>query len=253
MKSLKKILAAMIAIVTVFSLAGCGETETGKYIIYSDNSFAPFEFYDNETQKYIGVDMDILAAIAEDQGFEYEMRNEGFDAAMGAVQAGQGHGMIAGMTINDERKLTFDFSDGYFEDGSILAVAANSTIASVEDLKGKVVAAKKGTTSTDYAESIKDQYGFTITYFEDSPTMYQAVVTGSAVACFEDFSVVGWAIKNDGVALKTVGEVVNPAYYGFGVKKGMNSELIEMFNKGLANIKANGKYDEILARYGYAQ
>ena len=83
--------------------------------------------------------------------------------------------------------------------------------------------------------------------------MYQAVVTGSAVACFEDFSVVGWAIKNDGVALKTVGEVVNPAYYGFGVKKGMNSELIEMFNKGLASIKANGKYDEILARYGYAQ
>ena len=52
------------------------------------------------------------------------------------------------------------------------------------------------------------------------------------------------------VNLKTVGEVINPAPYGFAVKKGTFPELIEMFNKGLENIKANGKYDEILAKYG---
>jgi polar amino acid transport system substrate-binding protein len=45
--------------------------------------------------------------------------------------------------------------------------------------------------------------------------------------------------------------VVNKAYYGFAVKKGTNPELIEKFNAGLASIKANGKYEEILAKYGY--
>ena len=54
------------------------------------------------------------------------------------------------------------------------------------------------------------------------------------------------------MALKTVGDIQNSAYYGFAVQKGTNPELIEMFNKGLSDIKENGKYDEILAKYGYA-
>ena len=256
---MKKFLAILMAVL-MFALcfAGCGAgNETDKpadaqktYVIYSDNSFAPFEFL--EGGKYIGVDMDILAAVAEDQGFTYEMHNEGFDAAMGAVQAGQADAMIAGMTINDKRKETFDFSDGYFDDGSIMVVAAGNTAINAEaDLAGKKIAAKEGTVSTDYAESIKDKYGFEISYFEDSPTMYQAVITGNADACFEDYSVAAWAIKSQGVALKTVGNVINPSAYGFAVKKGANAELIEMFNAGLASIKASGKYDEILANYGY--
>lgn len=248
MKKIGKILALVLACVMLLSLASCGSSE---YVIYSDNAFAPFEFYDEESESYIGVDMEILDAIAKDQGIEYEVKNEGFDAAMGAVQSGQADAMIAGMTINDERKKTFDFSDGYFEDGSVMVVAADSTLSSPADLKGKLVAAKKGTTSTDYAESIKEEYGFDLTYFEDSPTMYQAVINGTAAACFEDFSVIGWAIKNEGVQLKVVGDVVNPGYYGFAVKKDTHPELIEKFNKGLANIKENGTYEKILAKYGY--
>ena len=111
-----------------------GVTPEKTYIIYSDNAFAPFEFLDTATNKYIGIDMDILAAVAKDQGFEYEVKNEGFDASMGAVQSGQADAMIAGMTITEERKKTFDFSEGYFEDGQIMVVPADSTAASVADL-----------------------------------------------------------------------------------------------------------------------
>lgn len=258
---MKRFLAILLAALMLFSLAACGNntkdstsndtnsTAERTYIIYSDNAFAPFEFLDGDA--YVGVDMDLFAAIAQDQGIKYEMKNEGFDASMGAVQAGQADGMIAGMTINDERKETYDFSDGYFEDGQIMVVAANSTIASEADLAGKKVAAKNGTESTKYVESLQPTYGFEILYYDDSPNMYQAVLTGAADACFEDRSVIGWAIQQNKMPLKTVGEVVNKAYYGFAVKKGQNAELIEKFNAGLKNIKANGKYDEILARYGY--
>jgi polar amino acid transport system substrate-binding protein len=251
MKNITRLLALVLVAVMACGFVGCGATDSNKYIIYSDNAFAPFEYLDKATNTYVGVDMDIMAAIAKDQGFEYEMKNEGFDAAMGAVQAGQADGMIAGMTINDARKENYDFSEGYFEDGSILVTAKDSTIAAEADLAGKKIAAKKGTTSTDYAESIKDKYGFTMIYFEDSPAMYQAVLTGSADACFEDRSVIGYAIKEQNMNLKTVGEVVKPAYYGFAVKKGQNAELIEKFNAGLKNIKANGEYEKILAKYGY--
>ena len=250
MKAIKRMLG--LALVLVLSLAAVGAAAEGKtYLIYSDNSFAPFEYYDTDVNAYVGVDMDLLAAIAEDQGFAYEARNEGFDASMGAVQAGQADGMIAGMTITDKRKETYDFSDGYFEDGQIMVVGAQSDIAAPEQLKGTVVAVKTSTMGATYAESICGECGFTLQYYEDSPTMYTAVMNGTNSACFEDRSVVEWAIKNENLPLKTVGDVIDARYYGFAVKKGSNPELIEMFNAGLANIKENGVYAEILAKYGY--
>jgi polar amino acid transport system substrate-binding protein len=212
---------------------------------------APFEYLDVETNTYVGLDMDLLAAIAEDQGFQYEVKNEGFKAAMAAVQAGQADAMIAGMTINEDRLETFDFSDGYFVDGQIMAVAAGSDVNALEDLSGKVVATKASTLGYEYAKSIQEKYQFEIQVYEDSPTMYTAVMQGKNVACFEDRTVVEWAIKSQGLDLQTVGDVINPKNYGFAVKKGQNPELIEKFNAGLAKLKENGKYEEILAKYGF--
>ncbi|MBQ9679076.1 MAG: transporter substrate-binding domain-containing protein [Ruminococcus sp.] len=255
---MKKVLAMLMVIAMVASvaaLAGCGnssETTTDAektYIIYSDNAFAPFEYLDTDTNAYVGVDMDLMAAIAEDQGIKYEMHNEGFDASMGAVQSGQADAMIAGMTITDERKETFDFSDAYFDDGQVIVAKAGTTM---DDLKGKTVAAKTSTVGGEYAESIKDEYGFTINYYEGSDNMYQAVSTGADVACVEDFSVIGYAIKTGEVDLAIISEEpANVKGYGFAVQKGQNAELIEKFNAGLKSIKASGKYDEILAKYGY--
>lgn len=253
MKKFMKIAAfALAAVMMLACFAACGKADDTEkvYKIASDNAFPPFEYLDAETNTYVGVDMDILAAIAEDQGFKYEMANVGFDAALGQVQAGQADAVIAGMTIKPEREEIFDFSVGYFEDGQIMVVAADSDIDAMEDLAGKVVATKAGTMGLEYAEANKEKYGYTTTMFEGSVEMYQAVAQGSCVACFEDRAVIGTAIKNGEVNLKTVGEVINPAPYGFAVKKGNLPELITMFNKGLENIKANGTYDAILAKYG---
>ncbi len=261
MKNLKKIVAIVLAVLMAASLIACGakpEAEdpaaanTGKkYIIASDNAFAPFEYLDTETNEYVGIDMDILAAIAEDQKFDYEVQNVGFDAALNQVQSGQADAVIAGMTITDERKLTFDFSDGYFDAGQILVVPADSDIQGVEDLKGTNVAVKISTQGADYAQSIAAEYGFEVTTYEDSPTMYQAVIQGTNSACFEDDPVARYSIQSQSLALKVVGDVVNAKPYGFAAKLGENAELISMFNAGLANIKANGVYDQILEKYGY--
>lgn len=273
MKKATKLIALMLAVImAVFAFAACGkekedntsndpsnkstaesvsgkQTFSKKYVIYSDNSFAPFEYLDTATGKYTGFDMDLLEAIAKDQGFEYEMHNEGFDPSMGAVQSGQADAMIAGMTITEERTEKFDFSEGYIENGQVLVVKADSSIKSLEDLKGKTVAIKASTQGADYAESVKDQYGFKTVVYEGSAEMYQAVLNGVNDACFEDYPVISYSIKT-GMALKTIGEVINPKPYGFAVKKGQNAELIAAFNAGLANVKANGVYDQLLAKYG---
>ena len=156
--------------------------------------------------------------------------------------------MIAGMSITDERKAKYDFSEPYYDSGVGMAVAADSDITSYEGLNGKTVAAKIGTEGCTFAESIADQYGFTINQFEDSSSMYQDVLAGNSVACFDDYPVLGYEISR-GTALKLPLDMERGSSYGFATLKGANPELVEMFNAGLKNLKDSGKYDEILNTY----
>ena len=217
------------------------------YKIATDTTFAPFEF-ENENGEMVGVDLDLLKAIAEDQGFQYDLVVAGFSAAVTGLEAGEYDGVIAGMSINPEREEKYDFSEPYYDSGVGMAVAADSDIASYDDLNGKTVAAKIGTEGCTFAESIADQYGFTIIQFEDSASMYQDVLAGNSVACFEDYPVLGYEISR-GTALKLPLEMERGSSYGFATLKGANPELVEMFNAGLKNLKDSGKYDEILNTY----
>lgn len=253
MKKLKIITVVLVALAMLFSVAACSsQSSTPKtdkvYKIATDTTFAPFEFEDKDG-KFVGIDMELLAAIAQDQGFKYEISILGFDASLQAVQSKQVDGMIAGMSITEERKKVFDFSDPYFDSGVIMGIAkSNETIKSYEDLKDKKVAVKTGTEGATFAKSIAEKYGFTLVYFDDSANLYQDVILGNTAACFEDYPVLGYAIAK-GQALKTVTQMERGSSYGFAVLKGNNPELITMFNKGLKNLKSNGKYQQILDKY----
>lgn len=274
---MKKFTALCLAMVMVLSLAACGgsakpaETQAPaaaateapaaaateapaasgkKWVIASDTVFKPFEYTD-ASGNFVGIDVDIVAAVAADQGFDYEIKSLGWDAAIAACQAGQADGMIAGASITEERKSNgWLFSDGYYTATQSMTVAADSDITGFDGLKGKDVAVKTGTQGAAYAETLKDEYGFNLVYFEDSPTMYQAVLGGQCVACFEDTPIMQATIKDNGLALKCLEDTANAGGdYGFAIFNADNQELLDMFNKGLANIKANGTYDQILAKY----
>ena len=218
------------------------------YTIATDTTFAPFEFQDAQGN-FVGIDMDLIRAIAEDQGFNVDIKPLGFDAALQAVQANQVDGVIAGMSITDERKQVFDFSEPYFESGVQMAVLkSNDDIKSYEDLQGKRVAVKNGTQGSDFANSIKDKYGFEVVSFADSSSMFDEVKTGNSQAVFEDYPVLRYGIAQ-GNGFKTVTPKEDPTGYGFAVNKGQNPELLKMFNDGLNNLKASGEYDEIVSSY----
>ena len=278
---MKKIMAFSMAAVMALSMAGCGSKPAAdtaaateaqadttaakaedtaaagtdaaapaagkKYVINTDTTFAPFEF-ENDKGEMVGIDLDILKAIAEDQGFEYEVIPVGFSAAVTALEAGECDGVIAGMSITDERAAKYDFSEPYYDSGVGMAVLQGSDITTYDQLKGQNVAAKIGTEGCTFAESIADQYGFEVTQFESSSDMYQAVLGGEAVACFEDYPVIGYEISR-GLGLTLPTPMEKGSSYGFATRKGANPELVEMFNKGLENIKADGTYDKILSTY----
>ena len=265
MKNLKKVLAlVLISVMAVSVLAACGNKEqpkedssdsapaeeTTKYVIATDKGFSPFEFED-EKGNIVGIDMDILAAVAEDQGFEYDLHYIGWDAAIAECQAGQADGMIAGASITDERKESgWIFSDGYYDATQGMAVKADSDIKSLDDLKGKTVVVKSGTMSDQYATELSEKIGFTVTRVSTSPDMYQQVTGGQAAACFDDTPILKYSIKAGELDMKFVeGTENDPAAYGMAVFDSSKQELIDKFNAGLANIKKNGKYDEIIKNY----
>ncbi|MCI8814092.1 MAG: transporter substrate-binding domain-containing protein [Lachnospiraceae bacterium] len=277
----KKLALLLCAVMTAGMLVGCGsgsddakdaptaeetqaaddadteeDTDTAdaasgkKWVVATDTVFKPFE-YTNEDNEFVGIDVDILAAIAEDQGFEYDLQSLGWDSGVAAVQAGQADALIAGATIKQERiDSGWIFSDGYYDATQTFVVPTDSDIKSFEDLKGKSVAVKNATAGADFANSLKDEYGFTVTVFEDSPTMYQDVILGNSAACVEDTPIMASSIKEGDLALQIPeGMESEGAPYGFAIMDEKNQELLDLFNAGLKNIKANGKYDEIIDKY----
>lgn len=262
---MKKALALVLCAAMTFGmLTGCGSKEAAetedaaadttasdkKWVVATDTVFKPFE-YTNENGEFVGIDVDLLAAIAEDQGFEYDLQSLGWDGAVAAVQSGQADAIIAGATIKQERiDSGWIFSDGYYDATQTFVVKGDSDIASFEDLAGKNVAVKNGTAGMDFANSLKDQYGFTVTVFEDSPTMYQDVILGNSAACVEDTPIMAVSIKEGDLDLKIPeGMESEGAPYGLAIMNADNQALLDMFNQGLANIKTNGKYQEILDKY----
>lgn len=229
------------------SSAAAADTSGETYVIGTDTTFAPFEFTSPEGD-LVGIDMDLLRAIAKDQGFEVEIRQLGFDAAVQALQANQVDAVMAGMSITDERTQTFDFSDPYFTSGIQLGVLDSSGIQSLDDLDGKAVAVKTGTQGQTFAEDNQEKYGYRITPYQDTTDMVDAVKAGQAVGYFEDFPVLAYGIQQ-GSGFRLVGKPELGGEYGFAVNKGMNPELIEMFNAGLANLKDSGGYDTIVDGY----
>ena len=237
-------------VTSLTSTTSAGQKATpvkSKYVIASDSSFAPFVFQ-NSSNQYTGIDMDLIKAIAEDQGFEIEITNPGFDAAINAVQSGQADGMIAGMSVTDARQETFDFSDSYYTANTILGVKESSTISSYEDLNGKTVGVKNGTASQTFLTENQSKYGYKIKTFADGSSMYDSLNTGSIDAVMDDEPVLKYSISQ-GQKLKTPIEGTPIGETAFAVKKGSNPELIEMFNNGLANLKASGEFQKILDKY----
>ena len=252
---MKKVFTVVLAVLAAACLfTGCSKKEKSAekkvWIVATDTVFRPFE-YTNEKNEFVGIDVDILAAIAKDQGFEYDLQSLGWDAGVAAVQVGQADALIAGATIKQERiDNGWIFSDGYYDATQTFVVAKDSSIKAFEDLAGKNVAVKNGTAGADFANSLKDKYGFKVTVFEDSPTMYQDVILGNSVACVEDTPIMADNIKTGGLALKIPeGMESEGAPYGFAIMNKANQPLLDMFNAGLKNIRENGTYQTILDKY----
>ncbi len=249
---MKKLLVFMMAALMLVALAvtGCGgeekkaaEAPEKVLRVATEPTFAPFEFQEEGSDKLSGFDMDLIRAIGAKMGYKVEIANMGFDALIPALNTGNIDVAIAGMSITDERKQAVGMSDPYYTSGLIVMVQKdNNDIKSIEDLKGKRIAAQIGTTGAAKAHSVE---GAVVTEFNTNTESAMELTNGGVDAVINDSPVIGYYLAQGGSEVaKTVGDVMEAEQYGIAVKKD-NTKLLEDINKALAELKKDGEYDKI--------
>lgn len=254
---MKKFLAILLILTVVFTMAACGsksaENDVPVYKALTNATFPPFDTIDEKTGEIIGFDMDLIAAIGEDQGFKVEFVDMAFEALIPAIETGNGDIIAAGMWSGDpERIARVDFSDAYWTDGATLLIKADNTeITGIPSLTADMKVATQ--IATNYADDLQEMVeagtlGEAV-ILDGFDTCVLQVVNGDVDAMMAGASIVQAYMNKNPEVLKSVGDKSAYEDLGFAVKKG-NTELLQQINTGLANLKENGTYDELLKKWG---
>lgn len=260
MLKIKKMILSALCVMTILPLAACGGSEQAAsgeseqaeqkqvWTIGTNAEYPPFEY--QEGGEIVGFDIDIIKAIGEAQGVEVKVEHMGWDPMFDAIDKGKADVAVGAITIRDDRKELYDFSDPYFEAKQLILVKEGSDITSLDSLEGKKIGVQSATTGE---KVLQEKFGVTyegIKGYEDTPSAVDDLLNGRLDAVVADNAVVMEFIKKlGGEGLKMVDDPAFAAeYYGIMVKKG-NAEVLAQINEGFTKIKESGKYDEIFAKY----
>lgn len=156
--------------------------------------------------------------------------------------------VISGVTINDKRKQSYDFTAPYFEARQLIAVNKDSTVKNLKDLSGKKVAVVTGSTADDIASREFGKTNPDIRRFESTPVIISELANGGVDAAIGDNGVIAFRTQEH-KQLKTVSDASFPKeYFGIVVKQG-NKALLDKLNKGLATAKTDGTYAQIYKKW----
>ena len=274
---MKKITALLLGAVMALSLAACGgsassaaassaasseaasseaaaseATETaalttvnaGKLTMSTNAAFPPYEMT-TDAGEFEGIDVEIAGAIADKLGLELQIDDMDFDAALLAAQQGKSDMVMAGVTVNDERKQVMDFSNTYASGVQVVIVKEGSDIATVDDLAGHMIGTQRGTTGYIYCS---DDFGEdSVTAYDNGLTAVQALNNGQVDCVVIDSAPAKeFVAANEGLVILDTEYAVED--YAIGMAKG-NTALVEAVNGALAELKADGTIDAILAKY----
>jgi polar amino acid transport system substrate-binding protein len=222
----------------------------GVLTVCTEAPYEPFEFEDPEHPTgYAGFDMEIMYEIAQLARLDMQVVNTGFDSLTSgaAMTAGTCDVAASAITMTEDRAANVDFTDEYYESLQSLLVPADSDIASIEDLTGGVtVGVQSGTTGEAYAE--ENAPGATIQAFEGGGDLVTALAAGSIDAILQDLPR-NEAVQEQDDRFQVVEEYDTDEVYGFALEMGREDDLLEVLNRGLAELRENGTYDELFDTY----
>lgn len=285
-KSLSKLAAILLSGVMAFSFVGCASSDKSEepttaptqaadassdgvagalkgvtLKVGTSGLFAPFSYYENDGTTLIGYDLDFLKALQELLGFEIDNSIQAMDYSALATSLAGGKldiGMAA-LCATDERKEVMNFTDTYYDSGQILCINTESSPAelkNVEDLKSGdyKVAVEKGTASHLYCTNAGIPES-AIEVHDTITTAYESLEQGKVDCLIQDTPGMAYYIKTvDGSKLAMIGDEFNQGQAPYAVAISFdcakaNPEIVDTFNKAIAELTENGTMDTINAKW----
>jgi ABC-type amino acid transport substrate-binding protein len=214
--------------------------------VASNMAYPPFEFSPRGGPN--GFDVDLMNEIADRAGFEVEYENVEFDSLIRGLNTDLFDAVISAMTITAERQQQVDFSDPYFNADQCLLVTSYSDVESVDDLSEETVGVQRGTAGQIEAQQLINAQtvgqGIPFRTIEDA---FAALQKGQVEGVIYDLAVAQKAVEESDGELRMVEIVPTGEQYGIALPK--DSNLIEPVNEALAEIKADGTYEDIYERW----
>ncbi len=231
----------------LLAFLGCTPKSTA-LVVATDSTWPPMEYIDGAGE-LTGFDIEMVKEIAAAAGFTVEFKSVAWDGIFAGLANGQYDAVVSSVTITEERKQAMNFSDPYINAGQVLVVPSSSTALTLNDLAGKNVGVQIGTTGA--MEAAKYTY-LVIKTYDEIGLAFEDLVNGRVDGVVVDTPIASnFALQRAEYkdALKIVGEVLTQEFYGLAVEK-ENTAALELINKGLAAITANGKLDELKVKWG---
>ncbi|WP_346957729.1 ABC transporter substrate-binding protein [uncultured Arthrobacter sp.] len=262
-KILRKRFAALVpmGVAVALAMTACGSGGGGggasgggdqKTITIATSNDAPFSFTDQASGELKGIDGEMINAIAQAKGWKIKVFTSEYATLIAALNAKKADVIVDAMYITDERKKQINFTDPWYTEGEAMVVPADSTLASRDDVKGKVLGAQTGTVFKDLVDSLG---GSQVKLFDSQASLLAAVENKQVDAVFTDSAVIGYSLvqkPNPKLKLVSPYKPFYPGIIGAGVRK-EDSQLLQDLNSGLADLKKTPKYLEILKKYGLTE
>jgi polar amino acid transport system substrate-binding protein len=232
---------ALVLLLAGVSTAAFAQTRT--LVVGSSATYPPFA-YETPSRQIAGFDVDIIKAVAQKSGLSVRIVNTPFTGVFASLNNGDIDLIISGVTINDRRRQSYDFTAPYFEARQLIAVHANSTVRNLQDLAGRKIGVVTGSTGDDVASRAFGKTSANIRRFDTTPLIIAELVAFGVDAAIGDNGVIAYRVQEQ-KSLKTVDDPSFPKeYFGIVVKQG-NTALRDQLNAGLAGIIADGSYARI--------
>ena len=245
---MKKLLL-LLAILTVF-IVSCGGKEAAKkdevqtLIVGTNAEYSPFEF--KKDGKITGFDYDLMEEIAKEAGIKIQWQEMSFDGLIPALKAGKINAIISGMTATEERKKAVDFTDVYYvSNQAYIKVKGDTTLTKREDMNGKTVGAQLGSIQEMDAKTIT---GAKVVGNESVPNLIMQLNGKKLNAVvLEDVIALNYMKENPNIEVFATQPIEGGLAIAFDKDK--NKELITKINETIKKMKADGRYDKLIAKY----
>ena len=214
--------------------------------IATESSYKPFSYTDADG-KLIGYEIELVDALCAQMQAECEVISQDWDGLIPGLNAQKFDAAIAGMSITPERKEVVDFSDPYFHTGIILIGKKGDDI-SVNDLADQPVASQRATVASQYLQDEHPEAN--IKLYDTQDNAYLDLTSGRVRAMMSDkVTGIDWLKTESGQNYEVKGQEISTDDDAMGIAFRKGDPLIAKFNSALAELKANGTYDQITGSY----